>query len=167
MKPQLIKILGIDPGSYHLGVGCIEKFGHQLRHVNSFVLSAPKNLPLYARLERIYDQLLEKLQLVTPDQVAIEAVFCGKNAKSAYHLGMARGVVVAACFGKGLQLFEYAPTQIKLSVAGHGRADKDQVKKMTELCLQTKVAGRHDATDALAVAICHATTLRPGMGSVR
>lgn len=151
-------ILGIDPGSHFLGVGCVEKIGNKLKLIQVEVIDAPHKDEFYLRLEKINDDfetLLDKLQ---PTEVAIEDTFFGKNAKSAFRLGLAKGVVVAACLRRKIKIYEYAPTQIKLAVTGYGRAAKEQVKKMTELTLETRIEGRLDATDALAVAICHAHT---------
>jgi crossover junction endodeoxyribonuclease RuvC len=100
------------------------------------------------------------LDELRPDEVAIEDLFHSLNARSAFHLGMARGVAIGACLKRRIPIFEYAPTQIKSVVTGYGRSDKAQVKKMVELTLGTKIDLGFDATDAVAVAICHASTRR-------
>lgn len=149
-------ILGIDPGSQHLGVGCIAKEGNSIQLIFAEAISAPAHKPLYTRLGQIAERLEEVLARVTPDTVAVEDVFYKQNPKSVFHLGVARGVAIAACLKRGLEIFEYPPTQVKLAVTGFGRADKAQVKKMVELSVGAKLSVRFDATDALAVAICHA-----------
>lgn len=159
-KPQ--RVLGIDPGSHHLGVGCIEKSGNKLRLLFADTLHAPKGEPLYARLDFLARGLAPLIEQISPDVVAVEDIFYAKNVRSAVHLGMARGVAVALCLRQSLSIFEYAPTQVKLVVTGYGKADKAQVAKMVALQLGIrgdwpgdKTPGP-DATDALAVAICHA-----------
>ena len=149
-------ILGIDPGSQHLGVGCIIKEGNKITLVQSTVLSAPGSHHLYRRLTSIQERLESLLNQLRPSEIAVEDVFYKQNPKSVFHLGVARGVAIAACLKLGLEIFEYPPTQVKSAVAGNGRADKAQVKKMVELSLGQKIEGRFDATDALAVALCHA-----------
>lgn len=152
------RVIGIDPGSHNLGVGCVEKLGNQLTLVHTEVLCAPKSKSLFERLEIISESLVQILKWYEPTEVAVEDVFHAKNSQSAFHLGMARGIVFAACFGRGIKLFEYAPTQVKSVVTGYGRADKAQVKKMVGLILGVSIKeNKYDATDALAVAICHAS----------
>lgn len=154
-------ILGIDPGSQFLGIGCLEKFGSRLKLRFAEVISAPRKDTLYPRLEKILEKLELRLEELKPDEVAVEDLFHALNARSAFHLGMARGVAIGACLRRNLPIFEYAPTNIKSVVTGYGRSDKGQVKKMVELTLGTKLDDLgFDATDAIAVAICHASTRR-------
>ena len=161
MSPAKTKrILGIDPGSHHLGLGCIEKRGSQLQLVFAEIIHAPKNHGLYARLDHIYGRLKNRIDELVPDEVVLENTFHGKNTKSAFYLVMSRGVATAACLGRGIEFFEYAPTQVKSAVTGYGRADKSQVKKMIDLLLGVSLDLGFDATDAIAVAICHANTMR-------
>ena len=154
------RVLGVDPGSYHLGVGCVEKQGTSFHLISADTLHAPKNLPLFDRLEFLLERLRKIIVELSPDEIAIEDVFFAKNARSAFHLGMARGVAVAACMGRGIKIFEYTPTQVKSVVTGYGRADKEQVKKMIRLILGAGESLGYDATDALAIAICHANSVR-------
>ncbi|MBI4405662.1 MAG: crossover junction endodeoxyribonuclease RuvC [Deltaproteobacteria bacterium] len=152
-----MNILGIDPGSTHLGVGCIKKNGNLLELVFASTVNAPQKKPLYDRLQILSEKLRLVLDRCQPEVVAIEDLFHGQNARSAFHLGLARGVVVAACLDRRLKIFEYAPTQVKSVVTGYGRADKEQVRKMISLLLGQQVNEGLDASDALAVAICHAS----------
>ena len=154
------RILGIDPGSHHLGLGCIDAEGTKFELVHAEVLSAPARLDLYERLEVLSLRLKTLVHELHASEVAVEDIFFAKNVRSAFQLGMARGVAVAACLGRGIKIFEYAPAQVKGVVTGHGRADKAQVKKMVQLLLGKEIDLRHDATDALAVALCHAFTGR-------
>jgi crossover junction endodeoxyribonuclease RuvC len=153
-------IVGIDPGSQFLGVGCVQKVGATIRYRYAEVLTAKKKDTLYPRLEVILARLEILLDELKPDEVAVEDLFHALNARSAFHLGMARGVAIGACLRRGIPIFEYAPTQIKAVVTGHGRSDKAQVKKMVELTLGQRLDVGFDATDALAVAICHSATHR-------
>ena len=146
-------ILGIDPGPQYMGVGFLRKTGPKLELIAAEVLDAPRSESLYPRLQIIQERLEALLDQFSPDEVAVEDLFHAQNARSAFRLGMARGVAIGACLKRKLPIFEYAPTQIKLVVAGHGRADKEQVKKMVQMTLGRTVNLRHDATDALAVAI--------------
>ena len=155
---MITRILGIDPGSRNLGLGLIERRRGSLRLLYAETISASATLPIYVRLDKIYIQLKARIEELQPEVVAIEDTFFAKNAQSAFKLGLARGVAVAACLGRGLKIYEYAPTAVKKVVTGHGRADKEQVRKMVGLSLGGKMDMGFDATDALAVAICHAHT---------
>src|SRR5688572_4729915 len=149
---MLIRVLGIDPGSHHLGIGCIEKSGNQLRLIHADILHAPAKAGFYERLEILYAKLKPIVDKLAPHEVAVEDIFAAKNPRSAFRLGVARGVAVAVCLGRGIQIAEYAPTQVKAVVTGYGRADKTQVQKMVRLILGAKLDLGFDATDALAVA---------------
>lgn len=152
--------MGIDPGSHRLGIGCIQKAGNTFDLIWADVLEAPTKESFFDRLEKLNERFVKILKELSPDEVAVEDTFFARNAKSAFRLGIARGVAIGACLGKGIRIFEYSPTQVKSVVTGYGRADKDQVKKMVELSLGRTVPLKHDATDAIAVAICHASTQR-------
>ncbi len=153
------RILGIDPGSHHLGLGCLEKKGGQLRLLFCEIIHAPKSAKLYDRLAIINTRFNEVLKDLRPDHVAIEDIFFAKNARSAIYLGTARGMAIGACLQQGLSIHEYAATQVKSIVTGYGRSDKAHVQKMVEMILGTKITLGFDATDALAIAICHANHL--------
>lgn len=158
LKPR--RILGIDPGSHRLGVGCIEKSGNQMKLIFAEVVVGTRNGDFYTRLQKIGARLSELLDDLKPDEIAIEDAFFAKNARSALQLGIARGVAVSPCLTRGLQIYEYAPTHVKSVVTGDGRADKTQVQKMVGLTLGANLDIGFDATDAIAVAICHASSLR-------
>ena len=154
---QKIRILGIDPGSYNLGVGCIEKTGTQLKMIFCDVLQAPKTMPFFERLKVIQAGMKQVLENTQPHCIAIEDIFYSKSIQSAFQLGTARGMAIGQCLERGLPLFPYAPTQIKKTVTGFGRAEKEQVLKMVQLTLGTRLDCKtFDASDALAIAICHA-----------
>lgn len=151
--------MGIDPGSHHLGVGCLEKTGNRLRLVFCEIIHAPKKDSLYDRLAVIGKRFHQVLAELQPHEVAVEDIFFAKNVRSAIYLGTARGIAIGACIQQGLKINEYAATQVKSVVTGYGRADKAHVQKMVEMILSTKIDLGFDATDAVAVAICHANHL--------
>jgi crossover junction endodeoxyribonuclease RuvC len=153
------RILGIDPGSHHLGVGCLEKTGNRSRLLFCEIIHAPKKEGLYTRLAVISQRFHQILDELKPDEVAVEDIFFAKNVRSAIYLGTARGMVIGACLQKGLEIHQYAATQVKSVVTGYGRADKADVQKMVEMILGTKITLGFDATDALAIALCHANHL--------
>ncbi len=157
------RILGIDPGSLHLGIGLIEKRGNRFRLLFAETLNAPAKKSFFERLDYLHIRLRDRIEELKPEEIAVEDTFFAKNAQSAFRLGMARGVAVAACLGRGLRIYEYAPTQVKSVVTGYGRADKEQVRKMVELSLRAKLDLGFDATDALAVALCHANMSNLGV----
>jgi crossover junction endodeoxyribonuclease RuvC len=150
-----VRVFGIDPGSVRTGYGCIDSDGRRHRLVACGAVSPPVGT-LASRLAYIHDHLAALLAECQPSCVAIENVFHAKNVRSALILGHARGVAVLASVRAGVPLMEYAPAEIKASVAGYGRADKGQMQRVVQLLLGLDTAPRpHDAADALAVAICH------------
>lgn len=155
MHPR--RIIGIDPGSHRMGLACIEKSGNQLRFVFAETLKAPSQLNFHARVQKIHELLQERLMELRPDEVAIEDIFFAKSVRSAIALGTARGIAIGACLAHKTRIFEYAPTLVKSTVTGDGRADKGQVQKMVQLILGQKFSLGFDATDAIAIAICHAS----------
>jgi crossover junction endodeoxyribonuclease RuvC len=149
-------ILGIDPGSVVSGFGVIRAQGNQLTCIEAGVVRTPSKQAFAQRLLKIHEGLAEVIQRVNPDEVAVESVFHAKHAASALKLGQARGVALLAVVQAGLPLHEYPPARVKQAVTGNGRASKDQVKMMVETLLSQRFDLPADATDALAVAICHA-----------
>jgi crossover junction endodeoxyribonuclease RuvC len=146
-------VLGIDPGSQRCGYGVVERKGGRLRVVESGVL-APGRLEMPVRLGRILAGLDEVIRRTRPGEVSVEAVFSGTSARSALVLGQARGVALAVAARAGLPVYEYAPSQVKLSFTGNGRADKDQMLRTARLLLGISPA-LADEADALALAVCH------------
>ncbi len=152
-----MRIFGIDPGSVRTGYGCVDTDGGRHRFVACGALSTPAGTPLPERLLAVHAGLSEALASAAPDCVAIENLFHARNARSALTLGHARGVAVLAAVQKGLPVVEYTPAEIKMSVVGYGRAEKAQVQHMIMLLLGLDTAPTpYDASDALAVALCHA-----------
>lgn len=155
-----MRILGIDPGSRYTGYGIVEKHGNRLRHVASGRINATKGDAFMDRLEIIYDGLCSVLDEWKCEAAAIESIFTARNAMSSLKLGHARGVaLLAAKKHAGVPVAEYAPAQVKLAVAGSGRARKDDVRMMVTRTLGITGQLSEDASDALAVAICHAHCL--------
>jgi crossover junction endodeoxyribonuclease RuvC len=153
-------ILGIDPGTHRLGVGCINKSGSSLKLIAAETLQAPSKATLYDRLTDLYEKLDLLLDKYKPHEVAIEDIFVSENPRSAFQIGVARGVVFALCIKHRIKVFEYAPTKVKQTVTGHGRADKEQVRKMVGILVGASIDSGLDASDAVAIAVCHASQTR-------
>jgi crossover junction endodeoxyribonuclease RuvC len=166
-----MRILGIDPGSRLLGYGCIDQVGHQIQHVTHGtlkLLSPSRSNSLDERLLEIYKGLSQIIEEYRPQMMSIEKVFFAKNAVSALKLGQARGAAILTGKIHSLQIVEYSPTEVKQAVVGYGRADKDQVAKMIQLLVGAKQFETSDASDALALAICHVQMSRfQGVGDVK
>jgi crossover junction endodeoxyribonuclease RuvC len=154
------RILGIDPGSRHTGYGIVDCSGSELRCVVHGRIQVA-GVPLAERMHRIHDGIRALLARFAPDEIAVERVFVNRNVDSALKLGQARGAALAA-LGAGAEVFEYAPRAVKLATVGFGGADKAQVAHMVRqlLGLGADVALATDASDALAVALCHAHARR-------
>ncbi|HEX9786989.1 MAG TPA: crossover junction endodeoxyribonuclease RuvC [Candidatus Binatia bacterium] len=148
-------ILGIDPGSLVTGWGLVESEGHQLRYQSHGIIGISPSLSLAERLSHIYRGLHEIIERYQPTAVSLEKVFFSRNAQSALKLGQARGVALLAAAEHQIGVSEYSAAEIKVAVAGYGRATKEQVQKMVRALLCVRGAMRADAADALAAAICH------------
>jgi len=160
-----MRILGIDPGSRLTGYGCIDWSSNRISLVTHGTLhlantSGKATIPLEERLLSIYEGLGRIIREYKPDLMAVEKVFFAKNAVSALKLGQARGAVLLTGMIHGLKIAEYSPTEVKLAIVGHGQADKEQVAKMIEYMIGAQEFASTDASDALALAICHAHTTR-------
>jgi crossover junction endodeoxyribonuclease RuvC len=149
-------ILGIDPGTVVMGYGLIEVTGNNIRLIDMNVLKLSAKQDAYEKLENIHTKVLALITEYKPASFAIEAPFFGKNVQSMLKLGRAQGVAIAAAMQSGLVVCEYSPKKIKQSVTGNGNADKEQVMKMLQNLLSfTDRPVLMDASDALAVAVCH------------
>jgi len=149
-------ILGIDPGTTIMGYGVIRITGNHPALLTLGVLKLNKsdNHPL--RLKIIFERMIGLIDAYHPDELAIEAPFFGKNVQSMLKLGRAQGVSIAAALSRSIPVFEYTPRKIKQSITGKGAATKEQVAAMLQRFLDMKEAPETmDATDALAVAVCH------------
>jgi crossover junction endodeoxyribonuclease RuvC len=149
-------ILGIDPGTNIMGYGLIRTTGSFMELLDVGVLSLNKSHDHATKLKDIFDELLRLIDKHTPDELAIEAPFFGKNVQSMLKLGRAQGVAIAAALSRQIPICEYAPKKIKQSITGNGNASKEQVAAMLDTLLRATVSSEKlDATDALAAAVCH------------
>lgn len=151
-----MRILGIDPGSRITGYGVIDKQGNRLSHVDNGAIITRSEQPLPQRLKLIHDGLCQVVAAYQPDAVAVEAIFLSNNALSALKLGHARGAALLVGVNNNLPVAEYSALQVKNAVVGYGRASKLQVQQMVRVLLNLPEIAQEDASDALAVAICHA-----------
>jgi len=148
-------VLGIDPGTASTGFGVVEGVGSRLRSLDGGVIATAAGIPLELRLADIHGRIGELLDEHAPDAVAIEELYFGANARTAFAVGQARGVVLLAAGQRGIPTRSYTPQQVKGAVCGSGRADKDQVARMVAQLLGLSELPHPDhASDALAVAIC-------------
>ena len=156
-----MRIMGVDPGSRTTGYAILDvKKGGKLQ-VKTFGILKPhakKSLP--ERLDTIFQGLLDILKKYQPMNMAVEEVFFAQNVKSALALGQVRGGVLLAGVSNGLPIYSYSATKIKQAVSGNGRADKAQVQRMVMKLLSLKIKPDPDAADALAIALCHASSYR-------
>ena len=162
-------VLGVDPGTRHLGWGIVSSEGTRVSHVAHGVLSPGEDLPLAERLLLLHDELVSVLERERPAAAAVESLFFHKDAQAAAKLGHARGVVLLCLQREAVPFAEYAPAHIKKTVAGNGAADKKQIAMVVSALLRLAAPPPSDAADALAIAITHArivslpTALRDAM----
>jgi crossover junction endodeoxyribonuclease RuvC len=149
------RVLGIDPGTSVTGWGVVEPVGAAFCRVASGVVVLRTGQPLAERLQRIRAAIAELLIVHDPCALALEKAFVAHNVQSAFRLGEARGAILIAAAEAGVPVFEYAPAEVKLSVVGYGRADKDQMVRGVALRLGIARAARADEADALGLALCH------------
>lgn len=149
-------ILGIDPGTQLMGYALLRIEKGQPRVILMDALKLTREKDIYARLEMIHTKVCELIKLYRPSTFAIEAPFFGKNVQSMLKLGRAQGVAIAAAMQAKIPVTEYSPKKVKQSITGNGNANKDQVWKMLQRTLLIEEKPQYfDATDALAVALCH------------
>lgn len=152
-----MRILGIDPGIATIGFGVIDFSGREYKLVNCGVITTPAHTMLSARLEQIYDDMCQLLELFKPDAVSIEELFFNTNITTGIAVAHGRGVLLLACRKAGVAIYEYTPLQVKQAVAGYGRAEKKQVMDMVRrICALPSPPKPDDAADAVALALCHA-----------
>ncbi len=151
-----MKVFGIDPGSARTGYGCVQSDGTRHRLVACGAIAIPRSKAFPEKLRIIHAELGALLAKLRPDCVAVENLFHAVNAKSALTLGHARGVAMLAAVEAGVPIFEYTPAEVKQSIVGYGRAEKKQVQSMIQLLLGLAAPPSPlDASDALAIAVCH------------
>ena len=155
MKSERI-ILGIDPGTQAMGFGVIKVLGQKVSLVKMEELLLAKYPDPYLRLKDIFQRTLQLIEIHKPDEVALEAPFYGKNVQSMLKLGRAQGVAMAVALSREIPVTEYLPKKVKMAITGNGNAGKEQVAKTLQQILNIKkLPKKFDATDALAVALCH------------
>ena len=151
-----MRILGLDPGTFRMGIGVIEEEGEDLKLLHSGVLIAQRSAALSTRLHALYSQLLDIMDCWRPHALAVETPFVAKNVRSALAVGQAEAVGLIAAAHFSLQAYTYSPRQVKQTVADYGGSSKEQVQEMVRVHLALSYLPEPlDATDALAVAICH------------
>lgn len=148
-------ILGIDPGSQICGYGILQMENKKIIAAGCDIIRTGNSAVLGKRLTCIYKKIIEVIDEYKPDVAAVETIFYGKNIKSAFTLGHARGVVMLALAQRNITVYEYSPREVKKSVVGNGNASKEQVEYMVKKIIKLKSEPpSSDATDALAVALC-------------
>lgn len=164
MTPKVI--LGVDPGTNLMGWAILSVGASGLKPLEIGVLELSKTKDPFAKLQRIFEEMSLIIAKYTPDELAIEAPFYGKNVQSMLKLGRAQGMAIAAALAHRMPVFEYAPRKVKLAITGRGAASKEQVAVMLQKTIKmVKVPVQWDETDALAVAVCHhyqSTSVLPG-----
>ena len=152
-----MRILGIDPGYGITGFGLIDAQRSNFTLLNCGAITTPPHTDFPWRLEVIYNDMTQLLQVAQPDVVAIEELFFGQNVTTGINVAQSRGVILLAIRQAGLPIYEYKPAQVKQSVVGYGNATKRQVQDMTKRLLKLQAMPKpDDAADAIAIALCHA-----------
>ena len=166
------RIMGIDPGTNYMGYGVLEIEGRTVRSVVLGDIDLHKLPDPYAKLRYIFERVGALVDEYAPREVALESPFFGENVQSMLKLGRAQGVAMAAALSRGIDVFEYAPMRIKQSITGRGSAAKEQVASIVCRTLTIdRPPRRLDATDGMAVALCHyfttASPIQAALGSER
>lgn len=156
MNNKPIRVLGLDPGLRRTGWGVIDAFGTRLKFVATGTVTSDATQSLAERLVSLHRGLTEVIAAHRPDVAAVENTFVNKDPVATLKLGQARAMALFTPASLGLEVFEYAPNQVKKAVVGVGHAEKDQVHHMVKVLLPQAVIAGPDAGDALALAICHA-----------
>ena len=152
-----MRILGIDPGYGITGFAVIEAQRGQSQLLRCGAITTPAGMDFSARLEIIYEDMRQLLELAKPDAVAIEELFFGQNVTTGIGVAQSRGVILLAIRQAGLEVTSYKPMQVKQAVVGYGNATKHQVQEMTKRLLHLQAMPKpDDAADAIAIALCHA-----------
>lgn len=168
-------ILGIDPGFAIVGFGLLEANRGTQRLISCGTITTPAGLPLPTRLLQISQDMQELLSTLKPDAMAVEELFFTNNVTTGIGVAQARGVILTEAERCGVPIYEYSPSEVKMAVAGYGKAEKRQVMDMTKRLLNLKAVPKpDDAADAVAIALCHARSstsplqgpdgARPGSG---
>jgi len=152
-----MRILGIDPGYGIIGFGVVDADRNNFSLQRCGAITTPAGMDFSARLEIIYEDMKQLLEVAKPDVVAIEELFFGQNVTTGIGVAQSRGVILLAIRQAGLEVFSYKPAQVKQAVVGYGNATKHQVQDMTKRLLHLQAMPKpDDAADAIALALCHA-----------
>jgi crossover junction endodeoxyribonuclease RuvC len=161
MEGALVRVLGVDPGTYNMGIGVVDSVGAELSPAHFSVLTPRRADSISQRLYYLYAQISRIIEEWRPSEVAIEEPFAAKNVRAAMAIGHAQAVAMVAAAGHKLPVSSYAPRQVKLAVTDFGGSSKEQVQEMVKLLLGLDAPPESlDASDALAVAICHISASR-------
>jgi len=159
-----MRILGIDPGIGKCGWGVIEAENSKLKVLAYGCIETSSKKELPQRLSEVYKEIERIIKSNSPDCLSIEELFFNTNAKTAFSVGQARGVILLAAAQKNLPIFTYTPLQVKMAITGYGRAEKGQIGKMVKTILLLKdIPKPDDTSDALAVALTHAFSYKTSM----
>lgn len=156
----MARIIGIDPGSKITGYGIIEAVQNKITHIDCGGIHIPDKLPFEERLLFLHEKLKDLLTQFNPDAASIEDVFFAKNARSSLILGQARGVILLTLAQAGIPCSSHPPAEVKKAITGVGTASKEQVQYMVKNLLKLKETAFEDASDALAIAICHSNSIK-------
>ena len=156
-----MRVLGIDPGTFNMGLGIVDTDGPDLLMAHMDVLKAKRTLPLAERLNVLYGGILKCIDEWKPSETAVEQPFVARNVRSAMAVGQAQAIAMLAAANRGLAISTYTPSEVKQAVTDHGGSSKEQVQEMLRVLLGlTEAPASSDAADALAVAICHINAAR-------
>jgi crossover junction endodeoxyribonuclease RuvC len=151
-----MRILGIDPGTVVIGYGVIDSEADEMTLVDCSAITCNQRSSMGERLSYLYNELSQVISRYQPDAVAVEQPFVAKNVRSALAIGKAQAISILAAANRGIPTYEYTPAQIKRAVANYGASSKEQIQEMVKLQLGLPCVPQPvDASDALAVAICH------------
>ena len=150
-----MRVLGIDPGTHKTGFGILESSGRDHKIVICGTIRASSKDPIAKRLLHIFESLQKTIQGYQPEVMALETLFFAKDIRAVERIGEARACAMLAASKQGIEVIEYAPTAVKQSVTGNGRAAKEQVQFMVKKLLGLKEVPAPDASDAIAIALCH------------
>jgi crossover junction endodeoxyribonuclease RuvC len=152
-----MRILGIDPGIGRCGWAIVDFEGSKAQAVSFGCIETSSETEISKRLEEVYDEISKIIKKYSPKALSIEELFFNTNTKTAFVVGQARGVILLAAAQKNLEIAIYTPLQVKMSITGYGRAEKDQIGKMVKAIFNLKEIPKPDDTaDALAIALTHA-----------
>lgn len=156
LRYSVMRIIGVDPGISKTGYGIVERSGKEPSFLDYGTITTVAGHSFCSKLQKIYDDLVGIINIWQPDVMAVEETIYAKSAKTAIRLGEARGVVLLAGAKCGLDIYEYSPKKVKISVVGNGSATKEQVRFMVTHILNLEEPPLSlDASDALAIALCH------------